>query len=611
MKKYLVKICMITLMVISFGIINGNHVYAETETIKNEGTFFLHVPKENIYVNDYHIKEAWKTIVYYTVDESGIYEISLDAPSKLYDIDVYEVINEGWFDGNKWDDIEAIDGEENHKKKLKVYFEKGKKYDLDFSFKYCPAEDFNFSFVSKLIEKKVYKGQLSVSSSGDLTKIKGVSFDKKKNTLTLNNAYIDKPILIDVAKEDFLHAYRSPSTFKIIVKGVNKIHSIKIFSDYNGIEDVDYIDMDISGGGTLEVLSSYSPLEVNSLNVENVKIIGEKLLMQYGKAKYNNVKFDVCLSPTMMGGGIWDDWIMSYYNHLDYDKIFYRFNGFDGYAEYENCVFDFKYCFVEPKNMKDNIIFAEFENCVAPKISESPDTIISKFTNCSMIATIDKNLVDQHKDFYKKNAENLKITYNPIDHKTYFSEGKKLNLRDLLNSFYCKITDVPLDGEKYGEIEILNSKYFKLMGRKEFIEDEFSDPICDYISFRVSKYGKKTFSGIKSLKKVQIGSDSLKEIGSYAFSNNKNLKTVVIKGNKLSKIRKGAFSKNTKLKYVRIESKKVVKIGKGAFAGSKKKIKFVVPKKLVKKYKKALKRAKVKNFVVKGLKDKKFVIKKF
>ena len=74
------KIYMITLMIISFGVINDSHVYAEMETLKNEGTFNIHVPIKSIYDVEIYGKNAivWKE---YTVDKSGIYEISLDIPS--------------------------------------------------------------------------------------------------------------------------------------------------------------------------------------------------------------------------------------------------------------------------------------------------------------------------------------------------------------------------------------------------------------------------------------------------------------------------------------------------------------------------------------------------
>ncbi|SKA68934.1 hypothetical protein SAMN02745111_01688 [Eubacterium uniforme] len=78
----------------------------------------------------------------------------------------------------------------------------------------------------------------------------------------------------------------------------------------------------------------------------------------------------------------------------------------------------------------------------------------------------------------------------------------------------------------------------------------------------------------------------------------RNVKTVKIVDNikingvkyKVTSIGKKAFAKCKKLKMVKIKSKRVLKFKKSALKGAPKKIKFVVDKKLMKKYKKALKK---------------------
>ena len=83
-----------------------------------------------------------------------------------------------------------------------------------------------------------------------------------------------------------------------------------------------------------------------------------------------------------------------------------------------------------------------------------------------------------------------------------------------------------------------------------------------------------------------------------AGSNLKKLKKLVI-GKNVRIIGKNAFAGNKKLNYVKIKSANIKRIYKGAFTRKGgKKIKFVVPKKMVKKYKRLLKKGGVKKFTV-------------
>ncbi len=79
-------------------------------------------------------------------------------------------------------------------------------------------------------------------------------------------------------------------------------------------------------------------------------------------------------------------------------------------------------------------------------------------------------------------------------------------------------------------------------------------------------------------------------IEANAFKNNKKLKTVTI-GSNVKIIDKNAFYGCTNLKKVTIKSKVLSKIGKRAFKGTYKKIKFICPKKKLKKYKKMIKKS--------------------
>ncbi len=112
---------------------------------------------------------------------------------------------------------------------------------------------------------------------------------------------------------------------------------------------------------------------------------------------------------------------------------------------------------------------------------------------------------------------------------------------------------------------------------------------------------KKSLTQIKIATVVTIGGVKYKvtSIGANAFKGNKKITKVTI-GKNVKKIGANAFANCKKLKNVRINSKKLKKIGNKAFFKKKgKKITFKVPKAKKKAYKKLIKRAKTKKFVVK------------
>ena len=86
------------------------------------------------------------------------------------------------------------------------------------------------------------------------------------------------------------------------------------------------------------------------------------------------------------------------------------------------------------------------------------------------------------------------------------------------------------------------------------------------VKFKVTEINAKAFDGCAKLTKVTIGKNVTK-IGANAFNGDAKLKNVIFKGTK------------------------VKKMGKNAYKGTYKKIKFKAPKKVVKKYKKLIKKA--------------------
>ena len=719
MKKYLMKIYMITLMIISFGVINDSHVYAEMETLKNEGTFNIHVPIKSIYDVEIYGKNAivWKE---YTVDKSGIYEISLDIPSQMYDINVHE-INEGSYD--KYIDIEV-----DYKKRLKVYFDRNKKYKLRFYFIGCSSEEFEFDFISRLsdgsstdstnegssyeyeektfqneglfeahipkenlmdfddgsryftiyslyyktnetgiyrvlgetaryvhiysidkggeehlfvqdkfkglgtaldayfeknktyrieIDKRSdvredldisllikvhYKKKFSPQATVELGRrrrnhnyindsnykyydesdngtIKGFSVDYETNTITLKNCTLNKNIYISYGNYGLDYDPCILVTPKINLIGSNKM----TYMESAVIEVENGLEFSIEGKGTLNVSAPKFEIYGSKLNINDISINAQNMSIVANDLNMNNAKINTSINYKK-------EKFLDESEYLEIKKIRYDFIKVANKATLNNCKLNLRYNLLPTKYLKNpakNVVFMELDK--------------SSFDNCKCKIEINKQLLKKYKKYINKNgfAKTSKFKYKKID-KSYrngLSKGTKFAGRGKNLYYCCKVVKpASTDGKQIGEVVVC--KGFEFFYCVDGVLRNL-----DSITYCGNKYKIVGFER-KALLDVRVDYYSLgkyvKDIGAYAFSRNENLKTVVINGNKLTKIGKGAFSKNTNLKYVKIKSKKLVKIGKGAFAGSKKKIKFVVPKKMVKKYKKALKKAGVENFVVKG-----------
>ena len=136
--------------------------------------------------------------------------------------------------------------------------------------------------------------------------------------------------------------------------------------------------------------------------------------------------------------------------------------------------------------------------------------------------------------------------------------------------YIYKVTKAGSKASKVGEVSVvgLNKKSLKKIKITAKVK-------IDGVTYKVTSIGAKAFKGNKKITKVTIGKN-VKKIGSKAFYNCK------------------------KLKNVRINSKVLKKVGKKAFyRKGGKKLTIKVPKKLKKKYKKLLKKAKTNKYVVK------------
>ena len=120
------------------------------------------------------------------------------------------------------------------------------------------------------------------------------------------------------------------------------------------------------------------------------------------------------------------------------------------------------------------------------------------------------------------------------------------------------------------------------------------------IGYKVTSKGEVTLTSNtdKKAKKVTIPATvssngqtfKVTEIANKAFANNKKLTQVVI-GKNITKIGKQAFKGDKKLKKITFKGNLVKSVGKKAFNGINKKATFKAPKKVLKKYKKLIKKA--------------------
>ena len=107
--------------------------------------------------------------------------------------------------------------------------------------------------------------------------------------------------------------------------------------------------------------------------------------------------------------------------------------------------------------------------------------------------------------------------------------------------------------------------------------------VIDGVTYNIVSIGKNAFKKNNKITSAKIGKNVVK-IGTGAFSMCKNLKLVKTYSKKLKSIGYKAFFRCTKLKKVYVRSAKLSKVGKKAFAGTKYTLVVKVPKKMKKKY---------------------------
>ena len=200
------------------------------------------------------------------------------------------------------------------------------------------------------------------------------------------------------------------------------------------------------------------------------------------------------------------------------------------------------------------------------KINE--DGSISYKATVTVAKEESKDVKEEQKTDDKKNE----ITKPAIrdEAKSEVAYGPAVGTKLTLKNYIYKVTKVGAkDGKVIGEVSVVG--YKKKTVKKVNVAAVVK---IDGVTYNVTSIGNKAFKN-KKVTKVTIGKN-VKTIETNAFAGNKKLKKVVIKSNVISKIGKKAF-----------------------FRKGGKKLVIKVPKKLKKKYKKLLKKAKTNKYIVK------------
>lgn len=530
----------------------------------------LEVTKEGKYVVKDYDQDMWddmedKNEINFIPEKTGVYSLTSLVNGNCGRIGINLKENGDVFD--------ITSSENNEKNKLsvtkKVYLEKGKKYFISiflFENKDVKDIDFEIKFDKEMVLNPAVNGKITNAKGKEIAfdkyKNKGFSWDEDKNTITLDNCKIEGYIECDTdfEKYDFDFAKRNiKSVFTINVKGNSSI--ILPDEDLSTAVYCYSSCLNIVGEGknksSLKINAFDSNLEDDNsiISIGDIKFECDDLHIWNGKTVIKNscVKFKKTWSE--IGPDEDYDGDRSYKSTDEYSKWvceFYKsvwgsLSAVDSEIEVE---FELLPSAYTGKNMKNVIVrgglFDEIE----------------EFTNSKLTIKADKNVIKCIKKGKIKIAENK-----------------------IKNVVYKKLKSYR-NGPKVGSLIYSEIKY-----SKKYKEALWSEGYTYRVIKSASTDGKK-------IGKVYVHDytnrdrDKIKKvtIGEKIYSHGCVYKVVGID--------KKAFANMKKLNKVVINSKLIKKIGKNAFTKKGEKITFVLPKNKKNKYKKLLKKAKVKNYKV-------------
>ncbi|MCR5629018.1 hypothetical protein [Eubacterium sp.] len=552
----------------SFLTINESNTYADAKAINK-------ISKEGKYVIEdayqYDEEDYDNCEVAYTPSKTGVYKFKVTVHDKCDSVcmTVFDINSE-----TDYYSVTAVDGK--GKKEVvaerSIYLESNRSYYVpvyiagnnkikNFDFEVAYEKDAKLNppikayFVSDSSKKKLFNKY----------KKKGFTWNQDANTLTLDNCNLKGYISYEVDYDKVGFDYDRDRFFPTLTIDVKGNSSIK--TKENDIFDGSYVHFVIKGEGkdksVLKVSDFTSGMTESSITIEDIKLETDKLSI-WGEPTY--IKNSI-----IKGKATWDE--------LGPDDDFGGERGYESEEEYNKWLCEYNYVFWGPTYIDDSELEIELELLPAAYIGRN----IKK--------TLVKGVVIYNLQEYK----NSKISFTGCREAIKFLKNGKIKVarkdyKDLkyeLENISYKTIMTYRNGAKKGSIISGEKKYSKKY-KNSLVSDDYTYRVVKTASTDGVKMGKVyvvDYSGKKS-KATKI------VIGDKIYSHGCEYKVVGID--------KKAFAKMTKLNKVVIKAKSLKKIGKKAFARKGgKKITFVVPKGKKKKYTRLLKRAKVKNFIVK------------
>ena len=546
-------------------------VLAFGSNVNAENYSSMKITKEGKYVvTDYdqldwdYVRDASEMV--FTPEKTGIYSLksSVNGTCKRMGINL---TRDGW-DGN------ITSNDSNGKKDLsvtkKVYLEKGKKYDI-FVFIDENKDIKDIDFEIKL-EKEFAKGESFVPAvSGTVTndkgeviafenyKNKGFSWDKKTNTVTLNNCKMKCEIYAKANTDEYdFDNHSIKPVLTINVKGTNELLSLDdaapvINSDDSSIRFV-------GEGKSKSCLKTdslcYTSYNDTVLTFENIGVECDDLCVYEAKTV---VKNSVIKTKTN-----WHEWGPD--DDADDGESWVR--DFESDDERNKWVCDYSYITLGGISLINSEIEIEFELLPKAYLGKNFKNVIVKgelfgeldeYTNSKIIVKADKSVIKSIKNGNIKIADKRvkDIVYKELKsyrngpkkgsiifgEKKYSKKYKEALVRDGLS--YRVIKSASTDGKKIGKVYVSD---YALRDRKKIKKITIDNIIYSHgCRYKVVGIDKKAFSNMKKLKKVVIKAKSIKKIGKKAFARKG--------GNKITFV----LPKKQKNKYVKLLKKTKVK----------------------------------------------------
>ena len=551
---------LILFCIISIFSIRGVDVYAE-DSFCGEGKTSM-----GKYTTDEY--DDYNADLDFSVKKTGLYKLTtkIDMDCR-YTMSVYSSKDYEIWSDNDWSDNEdavCCDA---------IYLETGEKYRINVHVDYYDDDiiDSEVIFESKFIKNIdlnpeadfTFIDEYNKEYTGTYIMEKGVSWNYKTQTLTLKKSNVEgnfyfRKVIKDYSYDD------SKYLPKVCIKVIGK-NTITSYSYKDVIEGLE-VDLVLKGKGTLnikkrlnpdcEIYNAISLYNFGSLEISNIKLnidsYGEGLCAD--NIKLNNVKASFKVHNTFSFG------------RKDSEIVYYRaINAYDN-VSINNSNISFKLDFLEKKYetkkyndmIHSTLIKAKGGSVTDSTLNVDASKYISSKFKKGKLKVVDKSI----------DRSNSPITINGINsYRNGLKKGSEMEVDGLV---YKVLKPASTDKKYVGELVCCGHN--NIAEGKVSIPDKITDCACEY---KVVRIGKIKFARARNT------------ISSFTIGKNVRV------------IDKKAFAKCKKLSKVIIKSKSIKKIGKKAFVRKgNKKITFVVPKGMKKKYANLLKKAKVKNFVV-------------